>query len=216
MITDDFEIDKGILELQGKLSLPNNFFKKLLEEDDWSFIIKLHALIEAACTDLLMFHFDEPGLKNIISRIELGNKSVGKLSFIKELDLLGENYRKYIFSLSEWRNKFVHNVQNCNALLTDAVNLMEKGALKKFAIDFSPYETTLQKFNNSKLGNLIDGSTNKQIDINNLIERAKSNPKFHIWLGAYNLLITIVDMQGYSNYLKRRKAVILLKDDSDD
>ena len=124
MLPEHFLIDKGIVSLQEKLSLPTDFFKRLLEEDDWSFIIKLHALIEAACTDLLLHHFDEPSLKNIISRLELSDKAFGKLAFIKELELLGDTSRRYISSLSEWRNNFVHNVQNCSASLEKIVAAM--------------------------------------------------------------------------------------------
>lgn len=117
MTSTDIHIDKGILELQEKLNLPKDFFKNLLQEDDWSFIIKLHALIEAACGSLLLYHFDEPGLKTIISRLELSNKTTGKIAFLKELELLGDNNRRFVSSLSEWRNNFVHNVQNCNSKL---------------------------------------------------------------------------------------------------
>ena len=205
---EHFSIDKGILELQDKLSLPTDFFKKLLEEDDWSFIIKLHALVEAACTDLLLHRFDEPSLKNIISRLELSNKTFGKLAFIKELELLGDTNRRYISSLSEWRNNFVHNVQNCNASLNKIVLSMDKNKLKKFALDFSPLETTLQKFTKGPI-ELLDETTKKQIDNSKLIERAKSNPKFHIWIGGYNLLTSLVDIYDYNEYLQYDKAMTL-------
>lgn len=205
MTTKDMDIDKGILELQEKLNLPKDFFKNLLEEDDWSFIIKLHALVEAACGSLLLHHFDEPGLKNIISRLELSNKTTGKIAFLKELELLGDTNRRFVSSLSEWRNNFVHNVQNCNSKLQELVDDMDKEAIKKFALDFSPYESTLRKFVNSKI-KLLDDKTIAQIDTNKLIERTKQNPKLHIWLGAYHLLSSIVDMEGYSDFVKYDKA----------
>lgn len=208
MMPKDISIDKGILDLQGKLNLPKNFFKKLLEEDDWSFIIKLHALIEAACTDLLLHRFDEPNLRNIISRLELSNKTFGKLAFIKELDLLGDTKRRYISTLSEWRNNFVHNVQNCSASLTDIIAAMDKNEIKKFALNFSPFETTLQKFVGGPL-ELLDEATKKNIDTNNLIKRATSNPKLHIWIGAYGLLTSLVDMYGYNEYVHYDKAMTL-------
>lgn len=206
MLPEDFSVDRGILSLQDKLGLPTDFFKRLLQEDDWSFIIKLHALVEAACTDLLLHHFDEPSLKNIISRLELSNKSFGKLAFIKELELLGDASRRYISSLSEWRNNFVHNVQNCNASLDKIIGAMDKNEVKKFAVDFSPLEATLQKISKGPL-DLLDAPTRKQIDTNNIIERAKRNPKFHIWVGGYNLLTSLVDMYDYSDYRKYDKAM---------
>ena len=50
-------MDEGIVEFEKKLGVPSGFVKKLLDEDDWSFIIKLHALFEASCAHLLIFHF---------------------------------------------------------------------------------------------------------------------------------------------------------------
>ncbi len=208
MLPEDFSINKGILLLQDKLHLPIDFFKRLLQEDDWSFIIKLHALIEAACTDILLHHFDEPSLRNIITRLELSNKTFGKLAFIKELELLGETSRRYISALSEWRNSFVHNVQNCNASLDNIVAAMEKNEIKKFALDFSPLESTLKKFAKGP-SDLLASSTRKEIETNNLIDRAKRNPKFHIWIGGYNLLTSLVDMYDYSDYLKYDKAMTM-------
>jgi hypothetical protein len=60
-------MDKGILELESKLGLDQGFFGNLQSEDDWSFVIKLHALFEAACTHLLLFHFQELELTDIFS-----------------------------------------------------------------------------------------------------------------------------------------------------
>lgn len=56
-MTAPVEIDRGILELESKIGVKSGFFASLLEEDDWSFVIKLHALFEAACTHLLLYHF---------------------------------------------------------------------------------------------------------------------------------------------------------------
>lgn len=213
MKTRDIHINKGILDLEKKLNLPKDFFKNLLEEDDWSFIIKLHALVEAACGSLLLRHFAEPGLKHIISRLELSNKTTGKIVFLKELGLLGETNRRFVSSLSEWRNKFVHNVHNCNSKLQEIVDNMDKDAIKKFAVDFSPYESNLRRLTNitvkspdDKKIKLLDDKTIAQLDVNKLIERSRKNPKMHIWLGAYNMLTSLVEMEDYSDYLKYEKA----------
>ena len=93
------KVDKGIQDLHSKIGLDSDFFKRLLEEDDWSFVIKLHALIEAIITSLLVFHFNEKKLGKILSRLELSNKTIGKLAFLKECDLLGEDEIRYIYYL---------------------------------------------------------------------------------------------------------------------
>ena len=66
----DFKVDQGILELEAKVGVKENFFRGLLEEDDWSFVIKLHALFEASCTHLLLFHFAGAGaLSDVLSPV---------------------------------------------------------------------------------------------------------------------------------------------------
>src|SRR3546814_8687791 len=74
-----------------KIGVRENFFKDLLGEDDWSFVIKLHALFEAAFTHLLLFHFKEPELTDIFARLELSNKATGKIAFLGKLELLGKD-----------------------------------------------------------------------------------------------------------------------------
>ncbi len=194
------KIDKGIVELQKKFLLPNNFFKNLLNEDDWSFIIKLHAFVEAACTSLLLFHLEEPNLKKIISRLELCNKSIGKLAFLKELELLGSEFRRCIVALSEIRNQLVHNVENCSISLNEMVTSFTSEQWKQFAIDFAPTEAILRKFTNSPFKIEDDF-----IKLESRIKSAKSSPKTFIWIGVYNLLIAIIDAEGYSEYIKFEK-----------
>lgn len=61
-------------ELESRVGVSPGFFRCLLDEDDWSFVIKLHALFEAACTHLLLYHFKEPNLARVFSRLELSGK----------------------------------------------------------------------------------------------------------------------------------------------
>ena len=49
-----------------------------------------------------------------------------------------------------------------------------------------------------------------------IVERAKADPKCHIWLGAYAVLVFIVDMYGYSDYRQWVKAKALFDDEGDD
>ncbi len=64
----DLPDDDLVVDLERRIGLPEGFFAHLLDENDWSFIIKLHALFEAACTHMLLFHFQEPELEGLITR----------------------------------------------------------------------------------------------------------------------------------------------------
>ena len=78
-----FYVDKCIKDLEKQLSIPEGFFNKLHDEDDWSFIIKLHALFEAALSFLITQKLGDDRLLNIFAAMEMSQKK-GKLAFVKE------------------------------------------------------------------------------------------------------------------------------------
>lgn len=108
----NYSIEDEVLSLEKALGLPNGFFHKLIEEDDWSFVIKLHALIEAAVTHALVHKTGVEGLLNVFSMVELSKPKTGKLAFAKALGILDRDERRFIRNLSELRNDLVHKITN--------------------------------------------------------------------------------------------------------
>jgi hypothetical protein len=210
-LRDDISETKAIQELSEKLNLPVHFFSKLRDEDDWSFIIKLHAFIEAAVTQLLSYHFAEPKLIEIFSRLEMSNPSVGKIAFLKDTELLGQEYRRYIVSLSELRNKFAHNVQYCLKTLPEIIVEYDKKQIETFAWRFRPTEAFLLRMSTSPKAALLKIA---RPDVKALIEKAKKDPKKYIWFGAYTLIIHMSEMQDFSASQQFTKALKVLKEDS--
>jgi len=203
----DFQVCSGILELESKVGVPENFFRSLNHADDWSFVIKLHALFEAACTHLLLFHFKEPDLSEIFSRLELSNKTTGKISFLAKLGLLSKDNRRFLSALSEIRNSLVHDVRNAEFSLKTMLESLEASEVKSLAVSFSPFETQVRKFPydpKMKLG--YNAELQQQASIDSIIKRFSADPKYHIWIGAYSVLTSIVDMYGYSDYKQWVKA----------
>lgn len=203
----DFTVDAGILELEAKLGIPRDFFRHLLEEDDWSFVIKLHALFEAACTHLLLFHFKEPALAELFARIELSNRTTGKIMFLGKLGLLSKEDRRLISTLSELRNSLVHDVRNSEFSLGEMVGRLAPPNFKAFAIAFSPFEAKIRRLPyDPDMGIGYKADMQESASVDAVTERMRANPKHHIWLGAYNVLVSIVDMYGYSDYKQWTKA----------
>lgn len=125
--------------LEQKLGLEPGFFESLDgdDESDWSFIIKVHALIEAAISHLLTEHLGRPELNDVLSRLDMSNKTTGKAGFIEALGLLEKPERRFISSLSELRNKLVHDVRNVNFDLTEHVENMERKEQDAFLKNFN-------------------------------------------------------------------------------
>jgi len=202
---DKFEIHldrslfMGVDSLEEKLGLTKGFFENLQTEDDWSFIIKLHTLFESVCTHLLVFHFEEKDLSEIFSKLELSNKSYGKLVFLKNLNLISADDRRFISSLSELRNQLVHNVTNSDFNLEEMVSNFNSVELKKFTKTFSPFESRTVDL---KKG-FIEVNKKRMAE---LMDRALKKPKLHLWVGAHNLLVSLGDNFGYSDFKKYIKA----------
>ena len=130
----------GLRQLEENLRLPIGFFESLAQEDDWSFVIKLHALMEAAVTHLLVETLAEPSLQDIFSRLDMSNTQTGKLAFADKLGLLGKDVPRFIRTLSELRNEFVHDVSNVDVDLVTFIQELpvgrQKGLRKAFGWSF--------------------------------------------------------------------------------
>lgn len=203
----DFKVSEAILELESKIGVPSNFFRDLNDADDWSFVIKLHALFEAACSHLLLFHFREPKLSDIFNRMELSNKSTGKIAFLGKLELLSKENRRFVSTLSELRNSLVHDVRNAEFNLRIFLATLDPNEVKSLAISFSPFETFVRQFPydpEMKLG--YGEQLQAQAKVEAVLNRFNADPKYHIWIGAYGVLTSIVDMYSYSDYRQWVKA----------
>ncbi|MDD5385455.1 MAG: hypothetical protein PHG89_11330 [Gallionella sp.] len=167
--------------LERKLDVQPGFFESLdgEGESDWSFIIKVHALVEAAVSHLLTENLEREELGDLFSRLDMSNKVTGKAAFIKALGLLEEPERRFISSLSELRNRLVHDVRNVNFDLANHVKEMDAKEQDLFLKNF----------------NLL--STEVTNDVRNLF---RFDPRQALWYAAMAFLGIV--------YLKLRTNVV--------
>ena len=152
---------------EAQLGVPSGFFERLLHEDDWSFLIKLHALVEAAATTLLVEALNRPELRDQFARVPLSDSEYGKLSLMKSLGIVSAPYRGFIRKLSELRNQSVHNVQHTNLNFKSLVAEAPKS--KRVALA-------------EVLGVGVRGSSQGRLKL------LEENPKGLIWVSALCLI----------------------------
>lgn len=120
--------------LESHLGLPSGFIEGLMKEDDWSFVIKGHALLEAAVSRLLVERSDAR-LEPVFARLQLGGGRTGKLSFVNALELLPPADVQLLQWLGELRNRLVHDPKQFgfrldeyaqNLLASDRRNLVHR------------------------------------------------------------------------------------------
>jgi hypothetical protein len=117
------EIGESMLE---DFDHKSRFIIDLLEQDDWSFVIKGHAMLEAAVTELVLEHLGENRLKELIERLPLSDNQIGKVVIAKHLDLLDDDQRRFIRWFSELRNGLVHRLENINFTFEQRISAMDK------------------------------------------------------------------------------------------
>jgi hypothetical protein len=104
--------DELLESLETDLGLPRGFCFRLRHEDDWSFVVKLHALIESASSDFITRALGRKELADVFSRIEMSRPQTGKVAFIRALNLLPVGHTKFIENLSRIRNQLAHKIGN--------------------------------------------------------------------------------------------------------
>ncbi|MFN7917391.1 MAG: hypothetical protein U0Q55_18745 [Vicinamibacterales bacterium] len=105
-------ITKGLKRLSHILKLREDFLADLLlDKDDWSFVVKSHALLEAAVCALLVVHLRKHELDEVLSeQVEMS----ARIEMTKALGLTTDADRKAMRALSNLRNRLVHNAKDTN------------------------------------------------------------------------------------------------------
>lgn len=96
--------------LEESLGVSRDFFHKIfLDEFDWSLVIKLCVIIEAAADRLLKIYFQNLPEK-FISKLNI-NGSTGKIQLLLDLNLISQSEKIRITEIVKIRNKFAHRIE---------------------------------------------------------------------------------------------------------
>jgi hypothetical protein len=123
---------KNISKVESKLGIPEFFILDLRKEDDWSFIIKLNALFEAAATEALVIALNCPKLEDSLSFLDFGNDKFGKVKLLKNLGCIDQNEAKFLQLLFELRNKLAHNIKLVGFTFKSYIASMDSNQKKSF------------------------------------------------------------------------------------
>jgi hypothetical protein len=111
----DNEIGVGVLEhiarmveaLEREIGLPYRFLVHMLQEpEDWSFLVKLHALCETTLTQALVDVVAQPALETNLRKLFLKTK----IEFARAMGLLPRSQKDFLNALGPARNTVVHDV----------------------------------------------------------------------------------------------------------
>lgn len=126
--------DNSLFEswLNGATGIPIGVIRRMDDADDWTFVITLHAMMEAVLNNMIIVKLGYLELREIVSKMDTGDRQRGKLAWAKQLGLLTERERKFIRTLSELRNNIVHNIRNFEFSFQKWISEMKPADFKNF------------------------------------------------------------------------------------
>lgn len=171
-------------EMADELKGRTDFMLSLVGEDDWSMIIKSHALIEALVTELIVAKTEEPKLKAVIERLPLSDEQTGKVRIAKDYGLMTSEERTFVRRLSELRNQLVHRFENVDFNLEAHVSGFDKGQREAWQKALTWFEH----------GKAVEHSWK---------EATLGDPKVAVWLSAFMFVsltcVKIGEIKGHSS-----------------
>jgi hypothetical protein len=180
-----WSIEKDLKALEDRLCLDREFLNNLHDnESDWSFVIKLSALVEAACTHTIAVLIGYLGLEENLAYLDQSNSKVGRIKLLKEMEVIFPNQAKILSALATLRNQIAHNVKNVDFDFQKHLKCMDKNQVDSFVINF---------------GNSI----NDEVDMG---DRKISRKNFVLALPKYAVLVSTSEVLACMN-LHLRESV---------
>ncbi|WP_290436652.1 hypothetical protein [Aeromonas caviae] len=177
-------ISKEVSALESKLGLPSGFYNALLTEDDWSFVIKLSALFEAASGQALWAKLQHPEIENELSYLEQSKK----IALVTKLNIITKEQSTFLIKLSELRNKLVHNINKVTFDFNALTSSFDKHAKRSFA---NVYGHGIHE--NFTVDNVSFNRTNFTVE----------NPKVAMWITAQEILACLhADIANNADIIK--------------
>ena len=167
----DYIWDGALDRFERNVCLPAGFIRSLAEEDDWGFVIKIHALYESALTRILATSCGDETLLDPFAKVSMR----AKIAFCEAKNLFDPEDRKMLRAISELRNQIVHTVAGVGFAFSEY--LKKPDNKNKFVKVFAPVWTNVLDFGD---GLKVDRAT-----------FCVENPKFTVWAWCRRILACV-------------------------
>jgi len=125
---------KGIAQdLERRHELHRGFFATLLKQNDWSFVIQCHSLIEAALGDALTHRAHTQSLRALFDQLPTSDARTGKVAFAEAYGLLSKDQGHFVRFMSTLRNSLVHRISNVGFTFRDHMAVLEANPPRSYA-----------------------------------------------------------------------------------
>lgn len=113
------EQDKVAREMEGRIGIPDGTFHQLPDDaSDWSFLIELRAVVEAAIATVVTRKLGEDAIKEFVHRLNV-NGQTGKIELARALDVITPQQAEYVRALASVCNQFAHRIEHLGGSLRE-------------------------------------------------------------------------------------------------
>lgn len=117
--------------VEADIGLPNDFITNLRQEDDWSFLVKTAALVEAVVTELIIASVPDPRVHEVLTRLRMQGRD-GKIALAQSLKLLSPEQLRYVGKVCELRNGVLHDVRHVAFTFQSHLTAMAESQRREF------------------------------------------------------------------------------------
>jgi len=178
----------AIEDFERELGLPSRWYFSLMSEPEhWSFIVKVHALFEAALPHAIEAQVQPDGLKTFVSGLSVGGQ-FGKLTLAHAVGVLDAKQMKFVRLLLSLRNRCVHDVRNVTFDLDEYFVRLDAREQCQFMELVQDHFAALE----------ADGKTPASRD-----EFIRGNLKFVVWLVASKILAELYNKRELARQISQ-------------
>lgn len=121
-------------QTSNNLARAQAYITRTQKDDDWSFVIKMQALVEAALTDAVISRIGDGTLKKLVERLPIADAQIGKLAFAKEMGLLEKDQLAFVRRMAELRNRLAHRIEDIDFTFQEHLATFKAEQLKTWKV----------------------------------------------------------------------------------
>jgi hypothetical protein len=127
-VTPDSSFNEAIKKFEERASLPKDFVWRMMDDDDWSFVIKLHACFEASLSWMINVELRRSELAAFVSKLPMHGEQSSKIAIARTLNLIDKRDIPFLQWFSELRNRLVHRIENIGFTFKEEFTPFDKPA----------------------------------------------------------------------------------------
>ena len=179
----------GMRTLAKICGLRQDFLSDLLmlERDDWSFVIKAHALLESVVCQLLATHLKQPAMEYVLAQnVQMEDRIV----MMKALGIADDNERRMMRLLGKIRNNLVHNAEQTDFTFSEYFKNRDnrRNFTQAFATEWPDTIGTTRPINRS--------------------DYILQNPRYAIWVSVMQIVSHTFNAKLKALYAAKQEAIL--------